>query len=93
MHGLVPTLDGIDFARRQLIGIRAYLGYKAEIGPDRDPPHSAQRDPCTSSRPAPPGPAISRKLKFTLPGPMIADTIADEHYRDRPALADAFAAA
>ena len=35
-----------------------------------------------------------RKLKFTLPGPMtIADTIADEHYRDRPALAHAFAAA
>ena len=35
-----------------------------------------------------------RKLKFTLPGPMtIVDTIADEHYRDRAALAHAFAAA
>jgi 5-methyltetrahydropteroyltriglutamate--homocysteine methyltransferase len=35
-----------------------------------------------------------RKLKFTLPGPMtIVDTIADEHYSDRAALAHAFAAA
>jgi 5-methyltetrahydropteroyltriglutamate--homocysteine methyltransferase len=33
-----------------------------------------------------------RRLKFTLPGPMtIVDTIADEHYRDRVALAMAFA--
>src|SRR5437016_771464 len=33
-----------------------------------------------------------RRLKFTLPGPMtIVDTIADEHYRDRVALATAFA--
>jgi len=33
-----------------------------------------------------------RRLKFTLPGPMtIVDTIADEHYRDRVALALAFA--
>src|SRR4029453_14325552 len=36
----------------------------------------------------------SRKLKFTLPGPMtIADTIADEHYGRREDLALAFAAA
>ncbi|MGH7090101.1 MAG: hypothetical protein ACREFQ_14490, partial [Stellaceae bacterium] len=35
-----------------------------------------------------------RKLKFTLPGPMtLVDTIADAHYRDRAALAMAFAAA
>src|SRR5688572_14793470 len=34
----------------------------------------------------------ARQLKFTLPGPMtIVDTIADEHYRDRAALAMAFA--
>ena len=34
----------------------------------------------------------TRRLKFTLPGPMtIADTIADTHYRDRTALAMAFA--
>src|SRR5207249_2199414 len=32
-----------------------------------------------------------RKLKFTLPGPMtIVDTLADEHYRDRPTLAREF---
>jgi 5-methyltetrahydropteroyltriglutamate--homocysteine methyltransferase len=36
----------------------------------------------------------SRPLKFTLPGPMtIVDTLADAHYRDRVALAMAFAAA
>ncbi len=35
----------------------------------------------------------TRKLKFTLPGPMtIVDTIADAHYGDRVALAMAFAA-
>jgi 5-methyltetrahydropteroyltriglutamate--homocysteine methyltransferase len=35
----------------------------------------------------------SRKLKFTLPGPMtIVDTIADAHYGDRVTLAMAFAA-
>jgi 5-methyltetrahydropteroyltriglutamate--homocysteine methyltransferase len=35
-----------------------------------------------------------RKLKFTLPGPMtIVDTIADEHYGNRPSLAHAFAEA
>ena len=34
----------------------------------------------------------TRRLKFTLPGPMtIADTIADAHYGDRAALAMAFA--
>ena len=34
----------------------------------------------------------TRRLKFTLPGPMtIADTIADAHYGDRTALAMAFA--
>jgi 5-methyltetrahydropteroyltriglutamate--homocysteine methyltransferase len=34
----------------------------------------------------------TRKLKFTLPGPMtIVDTIADEHYGDRVAMAMAFA--
>src|SRR5207245_775013 len=34
-----------------------------------------------------------RRLKFTLPGPMtIVDTIADEHYGDKVALAMAFAA-
>src|SRR6202048_312424 len=34
-----------------------------------------------------------RRLKFTLPGPMtIVDTIADDHYRDKVALAMAFAA-
>src|SRR5437667_189983 len=34
----------------------------------------------------------TRKLKFTIPGPMtIVDTLADEHYRDRARLAMEFA--
>ena len=91
VHGFLANLDGIDFARRQTIGIRADR-YKAEVptvtGPIRrkGPVHKLEARAARAH--------TKRKLKFTLPGPMtIADTIADEHYRDRPALAHAFAAA
>ena len=91
VHGFLANLDGIDFARRQTIGIRADR-YKAEVptvtGPIRrkGPVHKLEASAARAH--------TKRKLKFTLPGPMtIADTIADEHYRDRPALAHAFAAA
>ena len=91
VHGFLANLDGIDFARRQVIGIRADR-YKAEVptvtGPIRrkGSVHSAEARAARAH--------TTRKLKFTLPGPMtIVDTIADEHYRDRAALAMAFAAA
>ena len=91
VHGFLANLDGIDFARRQTIGIRADR-YKAEVptvtGPIRrkGPVHRAEASAARAH--------TKRKLKFTLPGPMtIVDTIADEHYRDRPTLAHAFAAA
>ena len=91
VHGFLANLDGIDFARRQTIGIRADR-YKAEVptvtGPIRrkGPVHKLEASAARAH--------TKRKLKFTLPGPMtIADTIADEHYRDRPTLAHAFAAA
>ena len=91
VHGFLANLDGIDFARRQTIGIRADR-YKAEVptvtGPIRrkGPVHKLEASAARAH--------TRRKLKFTLPGPMtIADTVADEHYRDRPALAYAFAAA
>ena len=91
VHGFLANLDGIDFNRRQTIGIRADR-YKAEVptvtGPIRrkGPVHKLEASAARAH--------TKRKLKFTLPGPMtIADTIADEHYRDRPALAHAFAAA
>ena len=91
VHGFLANLDGVDLTRRQTIGIRADR-YKAEVptvtGPIRrkGPVHSLEASAARAH--------TRRKLKFTLPGPMtIADTIADEHYRDRPALAHAFAAA
>jgi len=91
VHGFLANLDGIDFARRKTIGIRADR-YQAEVptvtGPIRrkGPVHKLEASAARAH--------TRRKLKFTLPGPMtIADTIADEHYRDRPALAHAFAAA
>src|SRR6202042_2239328 len=91
VHGFLANLDGIDFARKQLIGIRADR-YKAEVptvtGLIRRK-GSVHRAEATAARAH-----TKRKLKFTLPGPMtIVDTIADEHYRDRPTLAHAFAAA
>jgi 5-methyltetrahydropteroyltriglutamate--homocysteine methyltransferase len=91
VHGFLANLDGIDFARKQVIGIRADR-YKAEVptvtGPIRRKA-SAHRAEASAARAH-----TKRKLKFTLPGPMtIVDTIADEHYRDCPALAQAFAAA
>jgi len=91
VHGFLANLDGIDFGRRQTIGIRADR-YKAEVptvtGPIRrkGPVHRAEASAARAH--------TKRKLKFTLPGPMtIVDTIADEHYRDRAALAHSLAAA
>ena len=89
VHGFLRELDGIDFDKRVTIGIRADR-YKAEVptvvGPirRRRPVHT---DDVRWARAH-----TDRRLKFTLPGPMtIVDTIADEHYRDRRALALAFA--
>jgi 5-methyltetrahydropteroyltriglutamate--homocysteine methyltransferase len=89
VHGFLRHLDGIDFDKRVTIGIRADR-YKAEVPTvvgairRRSPAHADEvRWARAHTR---------RRLKFTLPGPMtIVDTIADEHYRDRKALAFAFA--
>src|SRR5580700_6379129 len=89
VHGFLANLEGIDFARRQVIGIRADR-YKAEVptvtGPIRrkGSVHAAEARAARAH--------TRHKLKFTLPGPMtIVDTIADDHYRDRAKLAFAFA--
>ena len=89
VHGFLANLDGIDFTRKTVIGIRADR-YKAEVptvtGPIRRKAsvHAAEARAARAH--------TRRKLKFTLPGPMtIVDTIADEHYRDRAQLAFAFA--
>jgi len=89
VHGFLANLDGIDFQKKTTMGIRANR-YKAEVptvvGPIRrkGAVHAAEASAARAH--------TRRKLKFTLPGPMtIVDTIADEHYRDRIALAEAFA--
>ena len=89
VHGFLAGIQGIDFARRQTIGIRADR-YKAEVptvtGPIRRaaPVHGEEVSFARAH--------TRHKLKFTLPGPMtIVDTLADEHYRDRVKLAFAFA--
>jgi 5-methyltetrahydropteroyltriglutamate--homocysteine methyltransferase len=89
VHGFLERLEGIDFGRRVTIGIRADR-YQAEVptvtGPLRRPV-PVHLDEVRWARAH-----TERRLKFTLPGPMtIVDTLADEHYRDRAALAMAFA--
>jgi 5-methyltetrahydropteroyltriglutamate--homocysteine methyltransferase len=89
VHGFLRHLEGIDFDKRVTIGIRADR-YKAEVptvvGPIR------RRTPVHADEVRWARAHTRRRLKFTLPGPMtIVDTIADEHYRDRRALAFAFA--
>ena len=89
VHGILEHIEGLDFENRVRIGIRADR-YEAlvprVVGPiaRRGPIHS---DEVRFTR------ANTRsKLKFTMPGPMtIVDTIADEHYGDRPTLAMEFA--
>ena len=91
VHGFLRAVEGVDFDRRQTIGIRADR-YKAEVptvtGPLR------RRGPVHADEVRHARAHTTRQLKFTLPGPMtIVDTIADEHYRDRRTLALAFARA
>ena len=91
VHGFLANLDGIDFDRKTVIGIRADR-YKAEVptvvGPIRrkGPVHAHEARAARAH--------TARRLKFTLPGPMtIVDTIADAHYGRREDMAFAFAAA
>src|SRR5215472_11918162 len=89
VHGFLEGIDGVDFARRVTIGIRADR-YRAEVptvtGPIR------RRRSVHASEAGTARAHTRRPLKFTLPGPMtIVDTLADAHYRDRARLAMAFA--
>ena len=89
VHGILEHVTGIDFDKRVRMGIRADR-YEAEVptvtGPiGRAAPIHADEVRFTRAN-------TDRKLKFTMPGPMtIVDTIADDYYGDRPALAMAFA--
>jgi 5-methyltetrahydropteroyltriglutamate--homocysteine methyltransferase len=89
VHGFLEGIDGVDFTRRQTIGIRADR-YRAEVptvtGPirRRQSVHALEAGIARAH--------TRRRMKFTLPGPMtIVDTLADAHYRDRVRLAMGFA--
>src|SRR6202040_3472123 len=88
-HGFLEAVDGIDFERRVEMGIRNDR-YKAMcptvVGELRLRSRVHAREAQLARA------HTTRKLKFTLPGPMtIVDTIADAHYGDRVKMAKAFA--
>jgi 5-methyltetrahydropteroyltriglutamate--homocysteine methyltransferase len=89
VHGFLEAIDGVDFARRVTIGIRADR-YKAEVPTVTGPlvrRRAVHADEVAFARAH-----TTKQLKFTVPGPMtIVDTLADEHYRDRRRLAMEFA--
>jgi 5-methyltetrahydropteroyltriglutamate--homocysteine methyltransferase len=89
VHGFLERVEGIDFAHKVEMGIRADR-YKAlvpqVVGPLRltGRVHDAEAKLLRAH--------TQRTTKFTLPGPMtIVDTVADRHYGDRIKLAFAFA--
>jgi 5-methyltetrahydropteroyltriglutamate--homocysteine methyltransferase len=90
VHGFLEYVDGIDFDHKVEMGIRADR-YKAMVPQVVGELRLRGRAHATEARLA--RAHTGRKLKITLPGPMtIVDTIADRYYRDRVALAMAFAA-
>jgi 5-methyltetrahydropteroyltriglutamate--homocysteine methyltransferase len=89
VHGFLERVEGIDFAHKVEMGIRADR-YKAMVPQVVGPVRLKGRVHAFEARLA--RAHTKRKLKFTLPGPMtIADTIADRHYGDKVKMALAFA--
>jgi 5-methyltetrahydropteroyltriglutamate--homocysteine methyltransferase len=89
VHGFLERVEGIDFAHKVEMGIRADR-YKAMVPQVIGPVRLKGRVHAMEARHA--RAHTRRKLKFTLPGPMtIADTIADRHYGDKAKMALAFA--
>jgi 5-methyltetrahydropteroyltriglutamate--homocysteine methyltransferase len=90
VHGFLEFVDGIDFAHKVEMGIRAdrYKAMVPQVVGDlklRGRVHAAEARFARAH--------TRHKLKLTLPGPMtIVDTVADAHYGDRPKMAMAFAA-
>jgi 5-methyltetrahydropteroyltriglutamate--homocysteine methyltransferase len=89
VHGFLEFVDGIDFAHKVEMGIRADR-YKAMVPTVTGALRLKGR---VHGREAQLARAHTRrKLKITMPGPMtIVDTIADRHYGDRVTMAMAFA--
>jgi 5-methyltetrahydropteroyltriglutamate--homocysteine methyltransferase len=90
VHGFLEQIDGVDFSRRVTMGIRNNR-YNAEVPTVTRPLRRKGSVHAFEAKLA--RAHTKRRLKFTLPGPMtIVDTVADAHYRDKVALAMAFAA-
>ena len=89
VHGFLEQVEGIDFAHKVEMGIRADR-YKAMVPQVVGPLKLKGRVHATEARLA--RAHTKRKLKFTMPGPMtIVDTVADQYYGDRVKMAFAFA--
>src|SRR5436309_2343782 len=89
VHGFLENIEGIDFAHKVEMGIRNDR-YKAMVPQVVAPLRLKGRVHAEEARVA--RTHTTRKLKFTMPGPMtIIDTIADQYYGDRVKMAFAFA--
>src|SRR5579885_3396977 len=89
VHGFLVNIDGIDFGKRVKMGIRdnRYVAEVPTVTGELRRKGSVHRVEATLARAH-----TSRKLKFTLPGPMtVVDTIADRYYGDRVKMAMRFA--
>jgi 5-methyltetrahydropteroyltriglutamate--homocysteine methyltransferase len=89
VHGFLEAVEGIDFENKVKMGIRNNR-YDAMVPTVVAPlrlrgrVHQAEAQIARAH--------TTRKLKFTMPGPMtIVDTIADRHYGDKVRMAMAFA--
>jgi len=89
VHGFLEFVDGIDFANKVEMGIRADR-YKAMVPQVRGELRLKGRVHEKETRHA--RAHTKKQLKVTLPGPMtISDTIADRHYGDKVKMAFAIA--
>jgi 5-methyltetrahydropteroyltriglutamate--homocysteine methyltransferase len=89
VHGFLERVEGIDFAHKVEMGIRKDR-YKAMVPQVTAPLRLKGRVHADEARAA--RAHTTRRLKFTLPGPMtIIDTLADSYYGDRVKMAFAFA--
>jgi 5-methyltetrahydropteroyltriglutamate--homocysteine methyltransferase len=89
VHGFLERIEGIDFAHKVEMGIRKDR-YKAMVPQVVAPLRLRGRVHADEARHA--RAHTTRKLKFTVPGPMtIIDTISDNYYGDRVKMAFAFA--
>jgi 5-methyltetrahydropteroyltriglutamate--homocysteine methyltransferase len=89
VHGFLEQVEGIDFAHKVEMGIRADR-YKAMVPQVVSDIRLKGRVHATEAKLA--RAHTKKKLKITMPGPMtIVDTIADQFYGDRVKMAFAFA--